>query len=180
MKHIYALSAVLLLTAALSGCGGMAVTQPTDKNMVPPAASSQASAPAEKEATLTYYKAADDGLHILPVQITVKAGDRTAKTAITEMIRTDRNSKYPLLPAGVSLKNVHIEDGTATVNFTKELNQLKGETSESLFVAMVVDTLTEFPNIKRVEIRVEGQPPKFQMKMKQFQRDETLIQMERK
>lgn len=178
MKHIYALSTAILITLALAGCGGNAVTQPTDKNMVPPASS--ATVPAEKEATLTYYKASDDGLHILPVHIKVKAGDRTAKTAITEMLKADRNSKYPVLPAGVSLKNVHLEDGTCTVNFSKELNDLKGETNESLFLAMTVDTLTEFPNIKQVEIRVEGKLPKFQTKMKQFKRDETLIQMEKK
>ena len=179
MKKLYALSAALVLTLALSGCGGMTSTQPTDQNMVPPAAS-DTKTPAEKEATLTYYKATEDGLHILPVQIKVKAGDYTAKTAITEMLRNDRNAKYPVLPAGVSLKSIHLEDGTATVNFTKEINQLKGETNESLFLAMTVDTLTEFPTIQRVEFRAEGQPLKFQTKMKQFKRDESYILQEKK
>ena len=179
MKKLYALSAALLITLALSGCGGMTSTQPTDKNMVPPA-SADTKAPAEKEATLTYYKATEDGLHILPVQTKVKAGDYTAKTAITEMLKTDRQSKYPILPAGVSLKSIHIEDGTATANFTKELNQLKGETNESLFIAMTVDTLTEFPTIQRVEFRAEGKPLNFQTKMKQFKRDESYILQEKK
>lgn len=179
MKKIYALSAAFLLTLALAGCGNPAVTQPTDKNMVPPAAA-ETKAPAEKEATLTYYKATEDGLHILPVQAKVKAGDYTAKTAVTEMLQADRKAKYPVLPAGVSLKSIHIEDGTATVNFTKEINRLKGETNESLFIAMTVDTLTEFPTIQRVEFRAEGQPLQFQTKMKQFKRDESYILQEKK
>lgn len=42
---------------------------------------------------------------------------------------------------------------------------------------MTVDTLTEFPNIKRVEFRAEGKPLQFQMDMtKQFMRDESYIQ----
>ena len=65
----------------------------------------------------------------------------------------------------------------AIANFTDEVNQIKGGTSESLFIAMTVDTLTEFPNIKRVEFRAEGKPLQFQMDMtKQFMRDESYIQ----
>ena len=46
---------------------------------------------------------------------------------------------------------------------------------------MTVDTLTEFPNIKRVEFRAEGQLVKFQIDMrKQFLRDEAFIQQTKK
>ena len=111
----------------------------------------------------------------------VKAKDRTAKTAMEEMIRTDRKSRYPLLPAGLSLKSIAIKEGTAYVDFSKELNNIKGSTGESLFIAMTVDTLTEFPNIHDVVIRGEGKSPKFQMDMtRPFKRDESYIQMEKK
>ena len=137
--------------------------------------------PAEKEASLTYYLPTEDGLHILPATVKVKAADRTAKTSIEEMLRADRKSKYPLVPAGTRLKSVHVEDGTCTVNFTKELNQLQGETGQSLFIAMTVDTLTEFTNIKRVEFRAEGQLVKFQIDMRrQFLRDEAFIKQTKK
>ena len=175
MKKLYALFSAMAITIALSGCGGTGTPAPSHTKEIPPAASSAPVAPAEKEATLTFYKVSEDGRHIIPVKSKVKAKDYTAKTAITEMIRSDRNSKYLLLPSGVSLKNIHIENGTATVNFTKEINSLKGETSESLFIAMTVDTLTEFPTIKQVEFRAEGKPLQFQTKMGQFKRDESYI-----
>lgn len=179
MKALYPLAALLLTGALLSGCGG-AGTKQSAGAVVPPAASSS-QIPAEKEASLTYYLPTEDGLHILPSTVKVKAADRTAKTAIEEMLRADRKSKYPLVPAGTRLKSIHIEDGTCSVNFTKELNQLQGETSQSLFIAMTVDTLTEFPNIKRVEFRAEGQLVKFQIDMrKQFLRDEAFIQQTKK
>lgn len=179
MKALYPLAALLLTGALLSGCGG-AGTKQSAGTVVPPAASSS-QIPAEKETSLTYYLPTEDGLHILPSTVKVKAADRTAKTAIEEMLRADRKSKYPLVPAGTRLKSVHIEDGTCTVNFTKELNQLQGETGQSLFIAMTVDTLTEFPNIKRVEFRAEGQLVKFQIDMrKQFLRDEAFIKQAKK
>ena len=179
MKALYPLAALLLTGALLSGCGGDGTKQSAG-TVVPPAASSS-QIPAEKEASLTYYLPTEDGLHILPSTVKVKAADRTAKTAIEEMLRADRKSKYPLVPAGTRLKSIHIEDGTCTVNFTKELNQLQGETGQSLFIAMTVDTLTEFPNIKRVEFRAEGQLVKFQIDMrKQFLRDEAFIQQTKK
>lgn len=179
MKALYPLAALLLTGALLSGCGGDGPKQSAG-TVVPPAASSS-QIPAEKEASLTYYLPTEDGLHILPSTVKVKAADRAAKTAIEEMLRADRKSKYPLVPAGTRLKSIHIEDGTCSVNFTKELNQLQGETSQSLFIAMTVDTLTEFPNIKRVEFRAEGQLVKFQIDMrKQFLRDEAFIQQTKK
>lgn len=179
MNKLYALMTPLLCAALLSGCGGDGKKQPAGI-VVPPAASSS-QIPAEKEASLTYYLPTEDGLHILPATVKVKAADRTAKTAIEEMLRADRKSKYPLVPAGTRLKSVHVEDGTCTVNFTKELNQLQGETGQSLFIAMTVDTLTEFPNIKRVEFRAEGQLVKFQIDMRrQFLRDEAFIKQTKK
>lgn len=174
MNKIYTLGAALLLSFALAGCGNNG-NPPPAKSLSPKAASS-APAPAEKEATLTYYQASEDGLHILKKETKVKAGDRTAQMAIKEMLRADHKAKYPILPAGLDLKSIHVEDGTATVNFTKDLNTLKSETAQTLFIAMTVDTLTEFPNIQRVEFRAEGKPVNFQIDMrKQFLRDESFI-----
>ena len=178
MNKIYTLSAALLLTLALSGCSNNGNTPPAQR--LSPNAVSSAQAPAEKESTLTYYQASEDGLHILKKETKVKAGDRTAQTAIKEMLRADRKAKYPILPAGLDLKSIHIEDGTATVNFTKDLNTLKSETAQTLFIAMTVDTLTEFPNIRRVEFRAEGKPVNFQIDMrKQFLRDESFIKQDK-
>lgn len=179
-KTIFSLLTASALTIALAGCAPESGKQAA-ASLSPQAASSQSPLPAESEASLTYYKANDEGTKIIPVSMKVKAKDRTAKTALEEMIRTDRKSRYPLLPAGLSLKSIAIKEGTAYVDFSKELNNIKGSTGESLFIAMTVDTLTEFPNIHDVVIHVEGKSPKFQMDMtRPFKRDESYIQMEKK
>ena len=79
MNTYYALIVPIILTALLSGCGGNSKPQSAGQ-VVPPAASSS-QIPAEKEASLTYYLPTEDGLHILPATVKVKAADRTAKTA---------------------------------------------------------------------------------------------------
>lgn len=170
---------ILLAGLALSGCSVM--DKSPSQSISAPALSAQAEkAPAEKEATLIFYKASEDGSKIIPVQKKVKAADRTAKSSIEEMIRADRHAKYPILPADLALKAISIKDGVAYVNFNKSLNTLSGETAQILFVAMTVDTLTEFPNIKEVEITAEGQVPGFQLDMtKRFKRDESYIRMEK-
>ena len=75
MNTYYALIVPIILTALLSGCGGNSKPQSAG-TVVPPAASSS-QIPAEKEASLTYYLPTEDGLHILPATVKVKAADRT-------------------------------------------------------------------------------------------------------
>ena len=168
------LSAMLLI----SGCG-LNSTQPSQN--LSPAPSSALKAPSEKEATLHYYRSSEDGLKLLPVTMKVQAKDHTARRAVEEMLRTDRRAKYPILPTGLALKNLSIENGTAYVNFNDEANHIQGSTVQSLFIAMTVDTLTEFPNIRQVVLTAEGKPLQFQIDMsKPFKRDESYIQMEKK
>ena len=154
MKKIWIAPAISLLVLTLCGCGTDILQKPEN---VPPKA--QEEIPAQKNAKLTYYKVSSDASHIVPVTKSVIASDATPKTAVEEMIRFDRNSKYPFLPEGLSVKSVYVEDGTAIVNFSKELKNIqKGSTSENLLIAITVNTLTEFANIKKVKFFVEGSP----------------------
>lgn len=177
MKKLLTACASALIIFSLSGCISTPPAKPADK----PASSASTEKPAEKEATLTFYKVSDDASHLVPVSITIPAGDKTAKTALEKMLQTDKNQKYPLLPAGLSVKSVDVKDGTATVNFSKELEHLdRGSTTEQLFIMMTVDTLTEFPNISQVSFLMEGKPithlsGHYDM-TKPFKRDESYIQ----
>lgn len=174
MKKYCALAAVLLLGLSLTGCSNQSGTS---SSPLTPAAVSSSVIPAQQDSTLTCYKVSGDGLHVIPVTLKVKAGDKTAMTAMKEMIRTDRHEKYPLLPAGTDIKRVTVENGTAYVDFTKEINALKSSTEQTLFIAMTVNTLTEFPNIREVRFEAEGKPPQFQLDMtRSYKRDEAYIQ----
>jgi len=66
-----------------------------------------------------------------------------------------------LVPFGDDLGPTMIDkdENLAMVNFSKELveNHPGGETKETLTVASIVNTLTSFRDIKKVEIYVEGE-----------------------
>lgn len=174
MKKQLLLTASLILAMTLAGCGGM--NTGNTASSLSPKSSQNLEIPAEKEATLIYYLPTEDGLHIVPQSVKVKAADKTATEALKQMIRADRHAKYPILPAGVDVKSISIENNVATVNFTKEINTMKSETAQTLFVAMTVDTLTEFPNIKEVVFKAEGKTVQFQLDMtKSYKRDEAYI-----
>lgn len=176
------LPALFLAAAVLAGCGG-----PMEQKSVPaqsvPAMS--AAIPAEKESTLTLYLPDEDGMHVTRRDFLVRAKEKTLKNALFQMIQLDRKQPHPLLPTGLSVKDVTVKDGTATINFSKQLKDLSGgSTTESLFIAMTVNTATEFPNVRQILFQMEGAPIKrltghFDM-TQPFRRDESLIRMEKK
>ncbi|MGQ9524171.1 MAG: GerMN domain-containing protein [Armatimonadota bacterium] len=64
------------------------------------------------------------------------------------------------IPPGVHLLGIELSpDGTATANFSRELqtNFGGGSRSEQVMVYSIVNTLAQFPQVKRVRVLVEGQ-----------------------
>lgn len=61
-------------------------------------------------------------------------------------------------PAGTRLLSINLAAGTATVSFSQEVQSLEGSPAIPLFLAQVVDTLTQFPDVQRVVLEVNGQP----------------------
>ena len=81
--------------------------------------------------------------------------------AIKELVRGPKVDKllgyFTEIPDGAKVLNVNIEDGTAYVNFSKQLGAYGGGASRvRALVAQIVYTLTEFPEIKKVRILVNG------------------------
>ena len=63
------------------------------------------------------------------------------------------------LPPGTSVLSICVEDGLATVDFSEELvtNFRGGSDNEGVLVFSIVNTLTSFPTIERVQILVAGE-----------------------
>jgi len=62
-----------------------------------------------------------------------------------------------VLPPGTRVLGIKIEDGLATVDFSKEVLQANvGAEGEALGIQSIVNTLTEFPQVNRVAFTVEG------------------------
>ncbi|MEG0798381.1 MAG: GerMN domain-containing protein [Acidaminococcaceae bacterium] len=93
-------------------------------------------------------------------QVTVVAKADLPLAALQCLVNTKpRDSKLEnLFPAGTKVLGLQIKDGLASANFSKDLQRRgQGSYEELMFVNAIVNTLTEFPEIKQVQILVEGQ-----------------------
>ena len=71
---------------------------------------------------------------------------------------TQEKGQTVIIPKQAKLQSVKVADGTAKVSFSRELakNFVGGSTGEEMLVGSIVDTLTEFPEVKRVQILIDG------------------------
>jgi hypothetical protein len=60
------------------------------------------------------------------------------------------------IPSGTKLRSVKIERGTATADFSRDLNKGGGACHVGALRAQIEHTLKQFPTVRRVEITVEG------------------------
>ncbi|MDD3819288.1 MAG: GerMN domain-containing protein, partial [Actinomycetota bacterium] len=90
------------------------------------------------------------------------AGDDLYKRVLEELIKGPESSElYPTLPSNVKVNSVKLSDGTAIVDFSKEIITNFEEiphssTTEMLAIFSIVNTLTEFEEIDKVKITIEG------------------------
>ena len=69
----------------------------------------------------------------------------------------DAAKMVSLFPKGTKIRTMKIEDGTAYVDFSKEITNVpQGSYTELMLTTAIVNTLTEFPEIKKVQILVDG------------------------
>ncbi len=62
------------------------------------------------------------------------------------------------IPAGSTLLGLSVEDGVATADLSEAFESGGGSLSARLRLAQLVYTLTEFPTVQAVELKIEGQP----------------------
>jgi len=94
-----------------------------------------------------------------PVERRVKKGPDPLATAIWELIKgpEEETRLLPVLPPETKLRNLTVEDGLAVVDLSREATRLNvGARGEELVVGAIVNTLTEFPMVDRVQILIEG------------------------
>ena len=151
MKKLVLGALALSLLLPLSGCVNE-TTPPLQKQ------EETKQAPAKKGPVVLYLPA-EDGTGVHPKTLTLTYETADAARILTELIAADRAAPYPLFPENLTVRSVTVKDGIATVDFSKELKNLAaGQTTETLFITSVVDTLTEYPTITGVRFTIEENP----------------------
>lgn len=179
VKRVLVLVLILGLLAAGAGCGAWQSLQEKlpgggeNPGTVPEGTGSAtgegglgqvpegAPAPAVATTTVTLYFADPSGQYLVPVTRTIPKVEGIARATLQELILGPDSTSdlLPTIPAGTALRDINIRpDGLAIVDFSKELvaNHKGGTSGEMLTVYSIVNTLTQFPTVKKVQLLVEG------------------------
>lgn len=170
MKKICVLT-ILFLALLLAGCTtapGNGESDGTAPEGYPEVESLSLDAPEEAEqgpkttgevTNIVLYFADSNG-KLAPEQRQIPKVPGLARKTIEELCKGPNNTDlFATIPAGTRLLDVNIRDGLCTVDFSRELvaNHTGGSSGELLTVYSIVNTLTQFSTVERVNIIVEGQ-----------------------
>lgn len=153
---------LMLLLCAVIASGCSETTLPAPKQEAKPVASSAEAQPQKKNISFIVYRAASDGSEkLLPEKITMQDnGKSLPENALTALVSTKpQDAKMDdVVPIGTKVLSLKIaKDGTAYADFSKELAKKgQGSYGEMMLCYAITNTLTEFKEIKRVQILVEG------------------------
>jgi len=89
-------------------------------------------------------------------ELSVKDGE-VANAAVMALLEGPKDSSLRnAFPEGTKLLSIKIEGNTATVDFSKQFNQVGGSVAEIVERVSLVNTLTDIKGIEKVKILIEG------------------------
>lgn len=138
-------------SAAISGNSGVSAGS---------AASSSAKSNTPKKLDIKVYYPDDQGMKLVAVKRTIKTDGADKYTAAMNSLLqgTKEKGQIAVIPKQTKLKGVKVKGDVAYVDFSQDLVKhfTGGSTGEEMLVGSVVNTLTEFSEIKKVQILIEG------------------------
>ena len=98
---------------------------------------------------------------VFPIMRRVESVPAIARLAIEEMLKgpeySEQQQGYTTsIPKGVRLIKLTIIEGLATIDFSKELNEVGGSCMVSAIRAQITETLKQFSTVKEVLITING------------------------
>ena len=161
ISYILAVLAAVSVLALAAGCsdeqkGASSPAAQTEKMQ-----DQEKSAVAEpKELMVNVYYPRSDGTGLVAVRRTVSTEKDDKYTAAMKSLLTGTKEKGQtnVFPKKAKLRSVVVKDGIATVDFSKELqtNFSGGSTGEEMLIGSIVNTLTDFPEVQKVSILIDG------------------------
>ena len=115
----------------------------------------------EQSMRVKVYYPDDSGMRLVEVEREVLVDDTTDKytAAVTALLDEPEDENLTtIFPKNASIRGVKVENGMATVDFDGKglKNFVGGSTGEEFLIGSVVDTLTNFPEVKKVKFLVDG------------------------
>jgi spore germination protein GerM len=108
---------------------------------------------------LTLYFATKDGSALVAEKREVPKNSHPTQTALAELIAGPRNKELvKVMPATTKVRNISMVNHVAYVDFNDAFakDHWGGSAGEILTISAVINTMTEFPEIKQVQFMTEG------------------------
>ena len=179
-RKVYALALALLSLAVALMCAwtlwprpadSTSIAEPAPTQQVTPIPTAQATPAADaaatssqgvkKTSTIVYYQ--DNYGYLVPVMCSVPMADGIAKATLSMMVQSPDNDMQAarlglrtVLPEGTSI-DLDISKGLARIDLGKEVLDMADAAAESNMIDAIVQTLTEFDTVDRVEFLIGGQ-----------------------
>lgn len=169
LKSILILAMTMLCAAMLAGCDEQKQGEAADSKPVVSSSSSSTSSSGSSSSeeaakaqllNIKVYYPDENATGLVAVEKSIKDTDNKYQAAVEALMAgTDQKGLVNVFPKKARLLQVTVSGKVAKVNFSRELqkNFAGGSTGEEMLVGSVVNTLTEFPEIAKVQILVDGQ-----------------------
>jgi len=168
-RKIFLTMALMFLVTFIGGCADknlppqVAPTEQTKNEqqqaVIPGSQNTPSPSTGQETMSVTVYSATKDAMYLVPEHHVIPKNAHPAQAAMELLVAGTKDAQLvSVIPAGTKLKHISIKDKIAYVDFNDKLvkNNTGGSTSEMLLVAAIVNTLTEFNDIQKVQIMVEG------------------------
>lgn len=167
-RRIFAILLVLL-SSLLGGCADKAsetsvapkelIKNAEPQGTVPAVTTNSPAHSGQETMIITVYNATKDAKYLVAEPHVIPKNDQPGKTAMELLIAGTKNvDLVSVMPSGTKLKHISIKNKIAYVDFNDKLikNNSGGSAEEILLVAAIINTLTEFKEIQKVQIMVDG------------------------
>lgn len=159
---LFVLVGILIICMVLTGCSFF--TEKKNEQKLGEIPTGQQTEEINMRQTVLYYQ--DESGYLIPVMEKVAWEEGIGKAALLKMMSTEENIKFsrefgliPVIPDGTEI-TLNIKDGLAKVNVNKTTLNCKDAVAESNMVSSIVNTLTEFPAVQKVQILLDGNSKK--------------------
>ncbi len=116
-------------------------------------------AKAAEKINIKVYYPDDNGMKLIAETRTIETKGDKYKAAVESLLSGAKaKGAITIIPKKAKIKSVEVKNGIATADFNDDLikNFTGGSTGEEMLVGSIVNTLTEFPEVKSVQILLDG------------------------
>lgn len=99
-------------------------------------------------------KAIGDQDPLMPRSVALHHSPSPVRDSVNALLQSDGSP----LPSGTALRGITIDNGLATLDFSRSpINETGGEAAQSVALNALARTLGQFPEIRQYQIEVKGQ-----------------------